>query len=286
MTSAPAFSVIVPTYRRPERLAACLRALAGLDYPRDRFEVIVVDDGGGATVDGAPTGLDVTLHVQPHAGPAAARNTGAARARGEYLAFTDDDCAPEAGWLRGLAEHASVGADHLIGGYTVNALADNPYSTATQLLIDYLYEWQAGRDGDDGFFTSNNLAAPAALFRARGGFDTSFPLAAGEDREICHRWVRSGGRLVYAARAVVRHAHHHTLRTFWRQHVNYGRGALRFHRRRGGSRGAGKPATFYANLITFPLTRARGRHRLTLTALIALTQVATATGYWRERLRV
>lgn len=286
MTAAPAFSVIVPTYRRPDRLAACLRALAALDYPRDRFEVIVVDDGGGASLDGRPAGLDVTLHAQPHAGPAVARNAGAARARGEYLAFTDDDCAPDAGWLRGLAEHAAAGADQLIGGYTVNALADNPYSSATQLLIDYLYEWQAGRDSDEGFFASNNLAAPAALFRARGGFDTSFPLAAGEDRELCHRWVRSGGRLVYAARAVVRHAHHLTLRTFWRQHVNYGRGAQRFHRRRVGRRGAGKPATFYTNLITFPLTRARGSRRFTLTALLALTQLATATGYWRERLRV
>jgi GT2 family glycosyltransferase len=285
VTTVPVFSVIVPTYRRPERLAACLRALAALDYPSDRFEVIVVDDGGGATTDGAPAGLDVTLLSQPHAGPAAARNTGAARARGEYLAFTDDDCAPDAGWLRALAEHASPGADQLIGGYTVNALADNPYSAATQLLLDYLYEWQAGHADEDGFFASNNLAAPTALFRARGGFDTGFPLAAGEDRELCYRWVRSGGRLVYAPRAVVRHAHHLTLRSFWRQHVNYGRGARRFHLRRTGDLSAGRSPTFYTNLVTCPLTRVRGSRRLTLTALLALTQLATATGYWRERLR-
>ena len=72
MTTPPFFSVIVPTYRRPERLAACLRALAGLDYPRERFEVIVVDDGGGATLDGAPATIDLTLVTQAHAGPAAA----------------------------------------------------------------------------------------------------------------------------------------------------------------------------------------------------------------------
>ena len=39
------FSIIIPTYRRPERLAVCLQALACLDYPRNRFEIIVVDDG-------------------------------------------------------------------------------------------------------------------------------------------------------------------------------------------------------------------------------------------------
>lgn len=283
MTTPPFFSVIVPTYRRPERLAACLRALAGLDYPRERFEVIVVDDGGGATLDGAPATIDLTLVTQAHAGPAAARNTGAARARGEYLAFTDDDCTPEAGWLRGLAAHAVAGSDRLVGGRTVNALPDNPYSSATQLLLDYLYEWGA-RHGDDGFFASNNVAAPTALFRARGGFDTGFPLAAGEDRELCHRWLREGGRLIYAPDAVVRHGHHLTLRSFWRQHVNYGRGARRFHRVRGGG-GTGKPPSFYARLVTFPLTRADADRRLTLAALLALTQVATATGYWRERLR-
>jgi hypothetical protein len=48
---------------------------------------------------------------------------------------------------------------------------------------------------------------------------------------------------------------------------------------------AGRPPTFYTNLVTCPLTRVRGSRRLTLTALLALTQLATATGYWRERLR-
>jgi GT2 family glycosyltransferase len=292
MTPLPPFSIVVPTYRRPERLASCLRALAQLDYPRDRFEVIVVDDGSGAPpapwAAEIPPSLDVTMISQAHAGPATARNTGAARARGDYLAFTDDDCMPEAGWLRGLAARAAPGADQVLGGRTVNALADNPYSSATQLLLDYLYEWHA-EHGGAAFFPSNNLAVPTALFRARGGFDVGFPLAAGEDREFCHRWARAGGRLVYAPDAVVRHRHHLTLASFWRQHVNYGRGALRFHRLRArsdGGRGAGTPLSFYLRLIAYPMGRARGRRRLTLTALLSLAQIATAAGYWRERLRV
>jgi GT2 family glycosyltransferase len=292
MNPLPTFSVVVPTYRRPEPLAACLRSLAALDYPRDHFEVIVVDDGGGAPPtsgsEAVPAALDVRVIAQPHAGPATARNTGAARARGDYLAFTDDDCMPEAGWLRALAARVVAGADQAIGGRTVNALADNSYASATQLLLDYLYEWQA-EHGGAAFFASNNLAVPAALFRTRGGFDTGFPLAAGEDREFCHRWARSGGRLVYAPDAVVRHRHHLTLAGFWRQHVNYGRGALRFHRlrtRAEGGRGAGTPLSFYLGLLAYPLGQSRGARRLTLTALLSLAQLATAAGYWRERLRV
>jgi glycosyltransferase involved in cell wall biosynthesis len=76
----PSFSIVIPSYRRPRQLAECLRALSRLEYPRDRFEVIVVDDGGDAPLDEvvAPFGsnLSLTLIRQPNAGPAAARNLG------------------------------------------------------------------------------------------------------------------------------------------------------------------------------------------------------------------
>jgi GT2 family glycosyltransferase len=284
MTALPTFSVVIPTYRRPERLVACLRSLAALDYPRDRFEVIVVDDGSGAPVKTPPLPLELTLLTQPHAGPATARNLGAARARGDYLAFTDDDCMAEAGWLRGFAAPLAEAPDHAIGGRTVNALPENPYSSATQLLLDFLHEWSI-KSGSGTFFTSNNLAVPTGLFRTRGGFDTGFPLAAGEDREFCDRWARLGGRLTYAPDAVIRHGHPLTFRGYWRQHVNYGRGALRFHRlrtRAAGGRRTGTPLSFYLRLVTYPLTRAAGTRRLSLTALLALAQIATAAGYWRE----
>src|SRR3712207_1403127 len=96
----PFFSVIVPTYERPAQLAACLGALARLDCPAASFEVIVVDDGSAAApgrrLDEFRDLLDVRLLTQANAGPAAARNRGASEARGSFLAFTDDDCAPDA----------------------------------------------------------------------------------------------------------------------------------------------------------------------------------------------
>ncbi len=74
----PVFSIIVPTNASPEQLADCLRSLTRLDYPRDRFEVIVAHDGGETQPEAAVASLqdrlDMTLITQPHAGPAAARN--------------------------------------------------------------------------------------------------------------------------------------------------------------------------------------------------------------------
>ncbi len=82
----PSFSIVIPSYSRPGQLAECLRALSRLEYPRDRFEVIVVDDGGDRPLDEviAPfeSNLTLTLLRQANAGPAALPATPGQRARG------------------------------------------------------------------------------------------------------------------------------------------------------------------------------------------------------------
>src|SRR5271170_7752963 len=101
------FSIVVPTYNRPRQLAACLAALARLDYPRDRFHVVVVDDGSASPMDTVIAAfrdrLDIECHRQANSGPGPARNRGARSAKGRILAFTDDDCAPHSDWLKTLA---------------------------------------------------------------------------------------------------------------------------------------------------------------------------------------
>jgi GT2 family glycosyltransferase len=282
----PFFSIIVPTYRRPAQLAVCLEAMTQLDYPANRFEVIVVDDGSNAppeaTVTAVQDRLDVTLLTVPHGGPAAARNAGAERAKGDVLAFTDDDCAPTAIWLRAFADRFGPNRDCATGGQTLNALSENLYSSASQLLIDYLYVYYNAESAQARFFTSNNLAVPADGFREVGGFDVTFPLPAAEDREFCDRWVHRGHRLVYAPDAVIRHAHSLTMRRFWRQHFDYGRGAFHFHRLRAvrsHHRMRVEPAAFYTGLLLHPLSRAPRRHALPLVALTVLSQVANAAGF-------
>ena len=89
-------------------------------------------------------------------------------ARGEFLAFTDDDCESDAGWLRALAQRLAQTPDRIVGGRTINALRTNPYSETSQTIIDVAYA-HFNRDGSDAyFFASNNLTlSPCA--RAAGG---------------------------------------------------------------------------------------------------------------------
>jgi glycosyltransferase involved in cell wall biosynthesis len=292
MTSAaPRFSVVVPTYDRGESLARCLAALAAQDVGRDAFEVVVVDDGGRRSprdvVARFRDALDVRLLEQANAGPAAARNAGAAASRGEYLVFTDDDCRPEPHWLSGLAESATAFPGRAVGGRVDNALSDGIYSTASQLLIEFLYEYY-NVAGDEGrFFITSNLAFPAARFREIGGFDVTFPLAAAEDRDLCDRWLERGHAMVYADGAVVRHAHALGLRSFCRQHLNYGRGAYHLHlsrARRGVTPVRIEPLRFYSRLIAYPLREGGGVRAVALSALLLVSQVVYATGYVMERL--
>lgn len=287
----PFFSVVVPTYRRVEALPACLDALAGQAYPRDRFEVLVVDDGSGASLDAVVAAfrdrLEVTLLSQPHAGPARARNTGAAHARGEVLAFTDDDCAPDPEWLRRLAARLRDRPGDMIGGQTVNALRQDRCATASQTLVNYLYEYYNVNAARPSFFTSNNMALPRRAFLAIGGFDTTLTSAAGEDRELCDRWQHLGYRLTYAPEARVSHHHKLTLRQFCRQHFQYGRAACYFRRarrQRGAGRVAIEPLSFYLNLLRYPFMHDPPRRAVALAALLFLSQGANAVGFAWEQL--
>jgi glycosyltransferase involved in cell wall biosynthesis len=94
--SYPFFSVIIPTYERAQQLTVCLRALACQNYPRDRFEVLVVDDGSGTSPKAAVNAflgqLNVRLLAQLHSGPAAARNYGRDMQRSKIVREADDLC--------------------------------------------------------------------------------------------------------------------------------------------------------------------------------------------------
>jgi len=283
------FSIIIPTYNRPERLTSCLEGLVELEYPHDSFEVIVVNDGGEmlleSTVFSFQKQLNLSLLTQPNSGPAKARNTGAMAAKGKFLVFTDDDCRPTADWLKNLEVRFAAIPDCLVGGRTVNALPDNVYSTASQKLIDYLYSYYNANPDQARFFASNNFALPTAYFHSIGGFDITFPLAAGEDREFCDRLLYQGYCMVYAPEVEVFHAHELTLRKFWRQQFNYGRGALRFQEisSQRGSTQMQHPS-FYFNLLMYPFSQeASGIKMLLIAALFLVSQVGIAAGLFWEK---
>lgn len=291
----PTFTIIIPSYNRPDRLRQCLAGIAGLDYPHDRFEVIVVDDGSAQPLDGviAPFRalLTITLIRQSNSGPATARNVGIQAATGDLIAFLDDDCVPATDWLRGFAARHIRDPDCMIGGYTVNALPDNLCSTASQLIADVVYRHYNADPDDARFIASNNMLLPAAELRTIGMFDSSFSSSAAEDRELCDRWRQLGKRILYAPEITIYHAHSLTVRRYAQQHFGYGRGARHFHRKRAkrGMNSFAPEVSFHrdiGNWLFYPLSRVRGVRKAAMFGLIMLWQGANAAGYFYEKLTV
>ena len=277
-------SVVIPTRDRPGQLDTCLAALASQSLPRDRFEVIVVDDGSRVPVaprlDAWRGRLNLGHAWTPGAGPAAARNAGIALAAGCCLAFTDDDCVPDARWLEALLGGLPGQPGALVGGRTFNLLSGSPAPEASQLISDVVHDFYNASPGLPRFFTSNNLAAEAASLRALGGFDERFRTA--EDRDLCDRWLASGRPIAFVPDAVVGHAHRMNVGGFIRQHVGYGRGAFLFMRARQ-SRNSGTSAVelgFYAGLLPRIVRLMRGRRNpAALAALLVVWQLANTAGY-------
>lgn len=288
--TTPFISIVVPTFNRHEALSVCVQAISRLDYPRDCFEVIIVDDGSAVpvAVSGHPLPDDevkISVLRQVNAGPASARNAGAQHARGDLLAFTDDDCTPDPQWLRELARAFHDAPTGLVGGKTVNGQDDNLYSTASQMIVDEAYAYFLSRNSDLRFFASNNMAMAAKLFHESGGFDPSFRTS--EDREFCDRWIRRGHPLVYSPAAMVYHYHRLALTAFCRQHFHYGRGAYRFHQVRAQrSQSRLKPDfRFYASVCRRTLFTPLSWKSLRMAGLMGLWQAANLAGFLWQSVR-
>jgi GT2 family glycosyltransferase len=195
----PLVSVVVPTSNRADYLAVTLDSLAAQDLDAHAYEVIVVDDGSRDETSRvlAEARVDRCLRHDSRRGPAAARNTGWRVARAPLVAFTDDDCRPEPGWLEaGLAMHGShPGA--VVQGRTRPEPADEPKldnPLARSLRVERL----------GPFFQTCNVFYPRELLERVGGFDERIQIGA-EDVDLALRALATGAGAVFAEDALVNH---------------------------------------------------------------------------------
>ena len=213
----PLVSFVVPTHRRPDSLLPTLAALLAVDYPADRYEVVVVDDGSGdataAVVEavGREAAARVVYLEQDNRGAATARNRGARCATGEILIFVDDDIVVEPSHVRDHLAARTTHGDPLVNGHwefpddLAEAMARTPFGRFRREVEQWVKDGIAAEPLADGCtspvtVTACNLGIRRELFWDLGGFDESFPYAGCEDQELSHRAVRAGCRLVYDRR--------------------------------------------------------------------------------------
>lgn len=196
-------SVVVPTFRRPALLERCLGALLEQNFAPAAYEIIVVDDAACKETHlqveqcarrAATRGYSVYyLSTAGARGPATARNLGWRAARGEIIAFTDDDCLPAPDWLSsGVA--AFTGDVMGVSGRIRVPLPFNP--------TDYQYDTSHLEHSE--FATANCFYRREALL-AVGGFDERFRAAWREDSDLFFRVLERQLRCLVCETAIVVH---------------------------------------------------------------------------------
>jgi glycosyltransferase involved in cell wall biosynthesis len=195
----PFISVVMPTHTRPALLQRCLNALVAQDYPADCFEIVVVEDGGPGAGKVVVDWLSRTSRVPirylsvPRAGPAAARNRGWRTARGEIIAFTDDDTIPDTRWLAEGARSFEAGAD-VVSGRVIVPLSDAP--TDSDRNVQGL---------ERATLATCNAFCRRSLLESTGGFDARFTRAYREDSDLEFTLRKAGARVEHSPFAVVVH---------------------------------------------------------------------------------
>lgn len=215
----PTMSVVVCTHNGSRTIRDTLEALRHVEYPH--FEVIIVDDGSTDDTAEIARGYEVTLIRTENRGLSSARNTGWQTARGEIVAYIDDDAYPDPHWLLYLA-YAFMTTSHAgVGGYNIAPPGDGPIAECVAnapggpvhvLLTDTEAEHIPGC----------NMAFRRKALEAIGGFDPRYR-AAGDDVDLCWRLMEHGETIGFHAGAMDWHHRRNSVGMYWRQQKGYGK---------------------------------------------------------------
>ena len=179
-------SIIIPVFNAEKYIDQCLSALQNLDYPKDKFEIIVVDNGSTDKTVEIAKKYPVELFVLPQVTISRLRNFGAAQAKGDILAFIDADCIAPSSWLKTSAEllkNEKLGA--------VGCWYQLPQKTTFLERV-----WNAHMScrrlkmGDIDWIPSGNLIIPKSVYNKINGFNEA--LTTSEDVDICQRIHNTG----------------------------------------------------------------------------------------------
>ena len=274
----PDVSVIVPFADAARYIARSIEALLAQRYPRERCELIMVDnnsvDGSSAIARRYP---GVIVLSEPRRGAYAARNRGLAAAGGSVVAFTDADCAPAPGWLEAMAAALDAGDIHLALGRVVS-----PPSSSLALLSAYehhraLYIF-GGRHCAHYYGYTNNMAATRAVFESLGRFDE---VERGADVVFVRRVAEAlgPGTVRYVPEAIVEHLEMTDARVWLRKMFIYGRSS-RYYRAAAATRVLTRAERFEVFRRTIRAERFTFPDRARLLALLTAGVALHVLGSW------
>jgi cellulose synthase/poly-beta-1,6-N-acetylglucosamine synthase-like glycosyltransferase len=229
MEHLPTVSVIIPAHNEDATLSNCLHSLEQLDYPMDKLEIILINDG---STDGTKRIISEHLQSSPYVyletdgrGPSKARNTGLEKAKGDYVAFTDADCIVDREWLNELLN--GFIADDVAGVGGCQTIPEDAsdfeksvhgFLTSMHFICEYVKKLETIAIVDH--VASCNSLYRRQVLEAVHGFDEQ--LWPGEDVDLDYKIRREGYRIAYNPNAVVAHHRPKNIRAFLSMMKRYG----------------------------------------------------------------
>ena len=202
----PLVSVIIPVFNGSKSLEKCLEALEAQSYPRESYEVIVVDNASDENIKLTVFQFSKVRYEYEHIrGSYAARNKGIKSAQGQLIAFTDSDCIPAFNWLEELVYRLQSQENNcgLIAGSVKSTIKSKDKATPSE-LYDSLFAFPQKRYVEEyKFGVTANLMTPVEVLEKVGLFNSN--LKSGGDYEWGYRVFSAGYHLTYAESAVVFH---------------------------------------------------------------------------------
>ena len=303
MESFPFATVVVCTQNRSRSLAFACESTLAMDYPADRWRLVIVDNASTDDTLAIAEELArrhrprVEVIVEEEIGISAARNAGvraAVRQGAEVVAFLDDDALPSPGWLTMVARALSSPGVEAVGGPIEPLFEVELPSWFLDRYLPYLTIWDPGPEAVELTYNEYprgaNMAFRTGAFQRWGLFSTHLgrkgtSLLSGEEVELCLRLERGGGRVHYVPEARVRHrvdAGRLTPGWITRRFGAQGRSEAIIDWCHGGAAGLGRGLR---QAIGNVLSTRRHRHRFEGGELLARCQTFALGGYLDGALR-
>ncbi len=227
----PTVAVVVPVFNERRYITRTLEHLLAQDYPRERYEVIVIDNGSTDGTLDAIQQFPVRLLHEEVKSSYAARNKGIRESSSEYVAMIDSDCAAEPGWLTSLIEADRYRGAGVVGGRV--ELSDPEKPTLGSFLFRTRYSGAARRHGIEkkGTAPTCNLLVRRCVFDKIGLFE---PTISGGDFSFTFSASQNGHRTIFAEDALAWHPSDMETRAFTRRAFRIGHGLGCRRRREGG----------------------------------------------------
>jgi glycosyltransferase involved in cell wall biosynthesis len=224
------YSIIVATYNRSQEIKELLETALKLDFPSDKFEFVIIDDGSTddtsqvikAFQEKAP--FQIQYIFQKNKGPGEARNTGMRQAQGEYFLFVDSDVLLPENWLINIDHYLAQNALDAFGGPDT----DHPSFPPLLKAINYAMTSFIGTAGTRGskkslqkkfYPRSFNMGISRKVWQAVGDMSS---LRHGQDMDYSARIYEKGFTVGLIPEAYVYHKRRTSFKKFFKQIFNWG----------------------------------------------------------------